>query len=102
MLWYDDKEMESAKDSVVSRVTKSLLFGDDERKSSQPQVQNYRVAGKELSCQICSYDKFWQREAQLNTAAATFFGFDWANKSAVCYVCGNCGYIHWFLPKTVA
>ena len=38
-------------------------------------------------------------EAQLNTAVATFFNFDWANKTAQCYVCDGCGYIHWFLPK---
>ena len=36
---------------------------------------------------------------QLNTAVATFFNFDWANKTASCFVCDGCGYIHWFLPK---
>jgi predicted nucleic-acid-binding Zn-ribbon protein len=99
MLWYDDKEMKPANDNVVKSVTKSVLFGEGDKKSSQPQIQSYTVGGKALQCQVCSHDKFWQREAQLNTATATFFGFDWANKSAVCYVCDNCGYIHWFLPK---
>ena len=57
------------------------------------------IAGKLLTCQFCGYDQFEGRQAQLNTAAASFFGFDWANASAECYVCSQCGYIHWFLPR---
>ena len=57
------------------------------------------AGGTQLRCEICKHDHFWQREAQLNTAVATFFDFDWANATAVCYVCDGCGYIHWFLPK---
>jgi predicted nucleic-acid-binding Zn-ribbon protein len=68
------------------------LFGDSE----PGQVQ---VAGVPLQCEICKNDSFWEREAQLNTAVATFFGFDWANATANCYVCSRCGYIHWFLPQ---
>lgn len=56
------------------------------------------VQGKTLECLICGHDAFRRREALLNTAAATFFNFDWANKSGTCYVCARCGYIHWFLP----
>jgi hypothetical protein len=56
------------------------------------------VEGKPLECLICGHDAFRRREALLNTAAATFFNFDWANKSGTCYVCARCGYIHWFLP----
>ncbi len=57
------------------------------------------VAGIQLRCVICQYDRFWKREAQLNTSVATFFGFDWANESGTCYICEQCGYIHWFLPR---
>jgi hypothetical protein len=57
------------------------------------------VGGRKLHCEICKGEMFWQREAQLNTAVATFFNFDWANATATCYVCEECGYIHWFLPK---
>jgi len=57
------------------------------------------VAGLQLRCEICKHDRFWHRKAQLNTAVATFFNFDWANPSASCLVCDHCGYIHWFLPK---
>jgi len=53
----------------------------------------------QLFCEICKFDHFWRREAQLNTAVATFFSFDWANPTATCYVCDGCGYIHWFLAK---
>lgn len=56
------------------------------------------VQGRELKCLVCGQDEFHKRQAQLNTAAASFFGFDWANRSALCYVCVHCGYIHWFLP----
>ena len=57
------------------------------------------IQGYDLECLVCEHDKFYKREAQLNTAAASFFGFDWANQTGVCYVCASCGYIHWFLPK---
>jgi len=61
--------------------------------------ERVRIGERELHCEICENDRFWTREAQLNTAVATFFSLDWANATAVCYVCDGCGYIHWFLPK---
>ncbi len=58
------------------------------------------VAGEKLCCLVCDNQKFFRRNAQLNTAMATFFNFDWANKSALCLICDQCGYIHWFMdPK---
>lgn len=66
------------------------LFG----KRSPEQVD---IRGVRLTCEVCQHDRFWQREAQLNTPVATFFNFDWANATATCYVCDKCGYIHWFL-----
>ena len=65
---------------------------------SKKDAEPCQVNGKEFQCLVCGNDKFWQREAQLNTAVATFFGFDWANVSGICVVCSACGYIHWFLP----
>ncbi len=56
------------------------------------------ILGQHLVCLVCKSDRFQLREAQLNTAVASFFNLDWANTSAVCYVCKQCGYIHWFLP----
>ena len=65
----------------------------------EPKTEKVEILGKEFNCQVCRNDKFWRREAQLNTAAATFFGFDWANESAICLVCAKCGYIHWFIAQ---
>jgi len=67
------------------------MFGNRESES-------VTIAGHQLACQICGHHKFWQREAQLNTAVATFFNFDFFNTSANCIVCEKCGHIHWFLP----
>lgn len=63
--------------------------------SSEPTC--VEVQGRNLKCQVCDHDEFHKREAQLNTSLASFFGFDWANRSAKCYVCAKCGFIHWFL-----
>jgi predicted nucleic-acid-binding Zn-ribbon protein len=64
-------------------------------KKSDP--QNVEIKGHELRCPICNNTSFWTKEAQLNTAVATFFNFDWANKSATCFICSECTYISWFL-----
>ncbi len=56
--------------------------------------------GEPLRCLVCGGDRFLLRKAQLNTAVASFFDFDWANPSADCAVCDRCGHVHWFLePK---
>ena len=60
---------------------------------------SYEIQGNVLKCTLCGHDEFHKREAQLNTATATFFNLDWANASAVCLVCDKCGQIFWFLPK---
>ncbi len=64
-------------------------------KKKDPQF--VEVKGHQLSCPVCSSKLFWSRKAQLNTATASFFGFDWANRSATCYVCSDCTHILWFL-----
>ena len=68
------------------------LFGKKE-------PERVRVGNLDLHCEICKHDRFWPRQAQLNTAVATFFNFDFANAEADCYVCDGCGYIHWFLLR---
>ncbi len=64
---------------------------------SKDEPSTYEILDRKFICQICNNDAFWKREAQLNTAVASFFNLDWANKSATCLVCANCSYIHWFL-----
>ena len=73
---------------------------DDMERTNDPfEALPVRVNGKTLQCQVCGYGLFWQRQAQLNTPFATLLGVDWLNRSAACYVCDDCGYIPWFLPK---
>ena len=66
---------------------------------SKPEPEQVEIAGKTLKCLVCGHDRFNKREAQLNTVGMTFLKLDWANASGLCVVCGNCGFIHWFLPK---
>ncbi len=66
-------------------------------KKTEP--QRVEIKGHQLKCPICGAELFYQREAQLNTAVASFFNFDWANRSATCLVCANCTHISWFLGE---
>ena len=66
---------------------------------SQPEAQQVHVLGKPLRCVVCGNDQFYVTRAQLNTALATFFKFDWVNPSADCCICAQCAYIHWFYPQ---
>jgi predicted nucleic-acid-binding Zn-ribbon protein len=66
---------------------------------SERQTDRIEIFGRELTCLVCGHDQFWRREAQLNTATATFFDLDWANKSVTCVICNACGYIHWFYTQ---
>jgi hypothetical protein len=56
------------------------------------------IKGHPLRCEICHHEAFWHRRAQLHSAVASFFNLEWTQPSADCYVCAECGYIHWFLP----
>jgi len=69
-----------------------------ERAVEDGTVEVQMSSGKQLSCLVCGYARFHERNALLNTRAATFFKFDWANREATNFVCANCGYVHWFLP----
>lgn len=64
---------------------------------SEEEPETATVLGKPFECIVCHHDRFREREALLNTALATLFKMDWANESAMCMVCANCGYVHWFL-----
>jgi len=57
------------------------------------------VKGHSLKCPVCDNTTFWVKGAQLNTAAASFFGLDWANRTATCFVCSNCTHILWFVGE---
>ena len=61
-------------------------------------VETIEIFGRQLKCHVCENDRFFKREAQLNTRTATMFSIDWANPSGVAVICAHCGFIHWFLP----
>jgi len=65
--------------------------------NKKAEYQTVDIKGHELRCPICNNNRFSSRRAQLNTAVASFFDFDWANRSATCYVCSECTHISWFL-----
>ncbi len=66
--------------------------------SNKKEVKERIVAGnKKLECIICNHTMFWYRETLMNTVGMSLLNLDWANKKATNYVCGNCGYVHWFL-----
>ena len=61
-----------------------------------PSGEEVEVAGRRLVCPHCGGTRFYQGEAQLNTAGMTFLGFDWANRSVSVFECAQCGRIEWF------
>lgn len=67
--------------------------------SKKSQAQTVEIKGRALKCPVCDNGLFYTRRAQLNTPVATFFNFDWANKTATCFVCSECTHISWFLGK---
>ena len=58
-----------------------------------------QVRGRDLRCNVCSHDIFWEHELQL---ATPIFNFR-ENDVAQCAVCERCGYVHMFIsPATFA
>jgi rubredoxin len=63
------------------------------------EAKSYEVLGHQLRCPICQHDSFTMRRSLLNTRGLTFLDLDWANRRATNFVCAQCGYILWFMPK---
>ncbi len=63
---------------------------------SSIEAREVSVAGHQLRCQVCDFTRFFRREARLSTGASAF-GQDWTNSKAECFVCEQCGYVHWFV-----
>ncbi len=74
----------------------TLTKGGDMSLFSKPEPETIEIGDRPLTCLVCGFDRFDKREGQLNTAGLSFLGLDWANESAVCVICQNCGFIHWF------
>ncbi len=45
------------------------------------------VRGDKLECPVCRHPRFWTRRSLLNTAVATLFNVDWANREATNFIC---------------
>jgi hypothetical protein len=72
----------------VKRATKAIAQGDP--------PSRYFAGGKQIVCEHCGHGLFDEGAAQLNTAGMTFFGLDWANKTATTLMCDACGRIQWY------
>lgn len=55
------------------------------------------IKEKELCCNHCSHNIFQKREGLLTTTWVTLFKLACLNRSARCYACKNCGFVHWFI-----
>lgn len=79
------------------------LFDKTEKQISEaPDL--YSLNGKQISCSHCSQNRFQKRDILLNTPGLTFFGLDWANRTAITLTCTTCGRIEWFTkePEKIA
>ncbi|MCJ8211399.1 hypothetical protein MUY27_16900 [Mucilaginibacter sp. RS28] len=63
--------------------------------TSEP--KRYEIDGTQLFCQFCKNDTFDTRYEQLHSPMRTFFSVEWTDKTATCFVCSKCGYMHWFM-----
>ena len=61
----------------------------------------YHLRGKSIVCPHRGHNQFDQASALLNTPGMTFFGLDWANRTATPLSCKECGRIEWFLREPV-
>jgi predicted RNA-binding Zn-ribbon protein involved in translation (DUF1610 family) len=62
-------------------------------------IGKHKISGNILECPVCGHNEFWTRRTLMNTPGLTFFGLEWANKTATNYVCNSCGHVLWFLPQ---
>lgn len=67
--------------------------------SENQEAKKRIIKGKELKCNVCNHDTFWERKTLMNTKMMTFVKLDWLNKKAQNYICDNCGHVLWFLDK---
>jgi len=62
-----------------------------------PAESKLAVKDKVLICAHCGCDSFYKREGLVNTSLFVLFHLGCWNKSAACYTCSNCGFVHWFI-----
>lgn len=59
------------------------------------------VGDRQLVCRHCDGIRFGMRRIKLNTSGAEFFGFAWANRESLGYICDGCGAIEEFLEGVI-
>ena len=64
---------------------------------SAEEPKQYAIDDKKLVCMFCSNDTFSTRVEQLHSPTRTIFNLEWTDKTATCFVCSSCGYLHWFM-----
>lgn len=79
---------------TVEDATPSLDQLDEQSPSADVYIGSVRLA-----CAVCKHTRFRHRKAQLQTALASFFNVEWTAPSADCYICTQCGFVHWFMPS---
>jgi hypothetical protein len=57
------------------------------------------INGKQLACVICGAKVFHHQRGLISSRKKAIFNLEWLGKEADVYVCGQCGFVHWFLPN---
>lgn len=52
--------------------------------------------GEPLVCRLCEGERFRPRRFLLSPDWLAFFDLEWMSRRAHCFVCADCGFIHWF------
>ena len=52
--------------------------------------------GTKLACSICGHDRFSVRQGLISNPFTAWLDMEWLHRSAQCFVCAGCGYVHWF------
>ncbi len=78
-----------------TKAQKNLLAGVESAKRPGSSIRS--IDGHKLVCPVCGRDTFWARKTLMNTPGMTFWGIEWANRSADNYICDSCGYVMWFM-----
>jgi hypothetical protein len=73
------------------------IFGSSKKESLVP--KQYKIKGKLLVCPICGGTHFDTRKTLLTSSASALMNLEWTDTQADNYICSECGYIYWFLPK---
>ena len=65
--------------------------------SEMGRISKITIKNKPLICFHCGENIFGKREGIVPTSWITFFRWTVFNRSARCFICKNCGFLHWFI-----